>query len=88
MTVKPKEPWLKITFDPTLPGTVKVLVSGHKRPVTLRGRWVVFDRNFGYKSEGASWRGVPARPVFAADTFEECDAYISNSERRTTNEPT
>ena len=82
-------PWLKVTFDPAAPGAARVLINARsRRTKEAPGRWLVFDKNFGYKSEGTSWRGVPARPVFAADTFEECDAYISNSERRTTNEPT
>jgi hypothetical protein len=55
------KPWLKITFDPNWPGEAKILRPGRKRPVTVEGRWVVFDKGMGHK------------PVlFDAATFEEC----------------
>ena len=45
-------PWYKITFDPRLPGTAKVLRPGRKGHAVVPGRWVVFDKN---KVPKGSW---------------------------------
>lgn len=66
------DPWLKIIFDGTAPGTAKVLRRvGSKRTIRKAGRWVVFDKEFGYRADGG-----PANILFAAETVEECHAYI------------
>jgi hypothetical protein len=65
--------WLKIGFDPLLPGTslvTKFPKRGHRRE---RGRWVVFDKDNGFGPLREYWNGAR---LFDAETIDECHAYI------------
>jgi hypothetical protein len=69
------KPWLKITFDPTMPGTAKTIKPGtawNKRPkhISIPGRWIVFDKNIGW---GALY--------YDSETFEECSAFLKDRDK-------
>lgn len=64
-------PWLKIAFDPTMPGTCKVKRSMGARHHNAFGRWVVCDASEGYKDNGS-----PVRVLFDAARPEECNAWV------------
>jgi hypothetical protein len=64
--------WLKITFDPWAFGMAKVSAFPKKRPKTVCGQWVVFDKDFGYIPGTLR----PSTVLFSASTCEECYAFI------------
>lgn len=71
------KPWLswKISFDPWLPGTAKLKRIGRKRPTKIAGQWVVFDRS----ANPQGYAHGNTTVLFAADTTEECSAFIDRA---------
>jgi hypothetical protein len=81
VAIELSKPWYKVTFDPTQPGTAKVMRAGRKRMATAKGRWVVFDKNCGFDP-----CGFPKHPVFYGETFDECCKHIDTLEAQHANQ--
>lgn len=75
-------PWLKITFDPTLPGTALVSNFPKKRQRKVPGQWVVFDKE-PIRREGG-WTYIPGadKPLFSAPNINDCHKYIEDHSDR------
>lgn len=59
-------PWLKISFDPCLPGMASVSNFPRKRRKIVPGQWFVFDKN----------QGVGETPLFASGDINDCHRYV------------
>ena len=71
-------PWLKVTFDPAAPGAARVRINARsRRTKEAPGRWLVFDKNFGYTCHGR-----PSCVLYDAATFEECCKWIDERRER------
>lgn len=69
------KPWLKITLDTLADGTAVILpAQGRRKARTTPGQWLVFDKA---AEDPREWSAmVKRRPLFHANTFEECCTWI------------
>jgi hypothetical protein len=72
------KPWLKISFDPSLPGTARV--TGQRAKVG--GQWVVFDKSQGVGGLRSYHKGAL---LFSSGNIADCHRYIAQ-QRELTNE--